>query len=736
MTVGRQIFSMIIIVLSVLFFITPLTAANEAERLWITGDGVFSFDGHIWIAVGGVKVVQGDTTITADRMLYHPDDEEVLLEGDVRIVRGGEIIDGESLAYDVTKGKGALSEAVMQFEAEISREMVYLLGDMIEFEDDLTVIHDARFTTCTPPKTAGYYLLSKRVDIFPGERIVIRNVRFVESGLTLFYWPYLSISLREDRSTRIKFPEIGYNEEDGFYIKLNFPYDGPGDGFGDVEVEFSQFGGTGAGVNHIYRLEKDSEGKFSIYGKSGGRYGKEVFTATWNETFPINESLKAALTGLSHRTTDMYGVMQSELKGTAQLRHRLVGQSTEFDLAVRRRSTLGGQLAIGTRLNHTRTISSLRLRGQVDYFHHIVAGDPVKDSFGYIATANDRTKGITWKLESERRIHSSLMREDSTATPAWRTFLRPIDAEATFTLRDLISNRLPIKLGVGFGTFYEERRQWDAGQSAYVYNSTLADRRGFTFGVVPEPIFLGSFGRLTYSGDAVYQTYSTGEERVIYSVNHQYRLPLGARGSFVGTYTLREIDGDESPFIFDRMSDRESVSGRLQYIHPQGSASMTAGYNLKTQRASDLLAQMSYRPTDRLSVQLQGGYSIENRKPTYAAGNVRYIPVEGLRLSASSRYDFAHARWSRITAELAANFAGWGLEYNASYDGYYNEIDFGRLRVSRDLDCREIAVRYDISRGAAWFEYVISAFPQVPIGFGFDDEKFQFDTDPWFNLFR
>src|SRR5690606_40787430 len=115
----------------------------------------------------------------------------------------------------------------------------------------------------------------------------------LESGITLFYWPYVSISLREDRKSQLELPEIGHNSEDGWYVRFTFGYDGPGDGYGEAVLDVSQFRGIGTGVRHTYRDRPGSTGSFTAYRLANRQTGHDDLAFSLKESFPVSDRLRS-----------------------------------------------------------------------------------------------------------------------------------------------------------------------------------------------------------------------------------------------------------------------------------------------------------------------------------------------------------------------------------------------------------------------------------------------------------
>lgn len=704
---------------------------HATERAWISADGAISYVGTDWVAVGGVRLVQGETEIRADRLRYVVDEDLVYFDGNVVMTEGGDRVSGASLRYDLETQTGSLDDARISYTIEGVDDPVYLLGRLVELAPDQVVVHDGRLTTCLPLSSPGYYLQSRRIDIYPGERIVIRNVRFVESGITLFYWPYVTISLREDRPSRINFPQIGRNNKDGWYVRFTHGYDGPGDGYGEAILDVTQFRGIGTGVNHTYRDKPGSKGTFSAYRLANRATGHDDLALSLTESFPLSDNLQAELEAAYVTEAGTTAPEDREAQFTLQLDHALPNVSTKLDWAgVVNRGSVDADSARG-RLDHRGRSGSLNWQLRVDTFIYDREGERLRDTLGYLATATQRGSGYTLQVAWEQRVHSSLLVRSS-SSPAWKTIHRSPEANLTLDLQRLVFRGLPVELGLGYGRFAEERRV--GGQ----YVETAADRMTTAFRLKPGALALGPLGRINYRAGAEVRQYSTGERRWILTADHQYRLPIGRSWSLLGTYSYRQTLGDNSPFVYvDPVSEHERITGRLQYLSGRGSLSLSSGYDFRNMRLLDLTGQASYRPDARTTITLQGAYSLESRQPTYAAGSLSLQPVPGWTMAGSARYSFSRSDWDRIQGSISVDLdnLGWRFDYSAIYNGVSDAFVAGSAALVRELGCREIGLRYDPVDGAFWLEYRITALPDLPVRLGASRERLLFDTDPILSLF-
>jgi len=703
-------------------------AAFAAERVSITsaigGAIYYSKDG--WIAVGGVTMTQGDMQITSERMKFDADAELAVFTGNVRVRQAENTIEGAQFTYDLGTGTGTIEEAVASFEIEGFNSPIYLLGDILELGEAYGSVENARLTTCLPLSSPGYYLASRRIDVFPGDRMVIRNVRFVESGITLFYWPYVSISLKDESPSDIRLPEIGHNASDGWYVKTRYAYDGPGEGHGEVALDWFQNKGVGAGVHHTYRSGDRGEGSFTAYRLANRATGHDDLSLGWEEAFSLGSSLDATWRSAYVKERGDLGGEQHEGRYALAVDGSIAGHPGNIEWAAKR---LWGDQTLSTdrlRLSHRGNVDGWRWRAQADAYYL----RPSPERFAYAYGLNLRkTQGpYSLTVDLERRLHSRYFTENL-GTPAWQLRTSLPSVLLSINLADALSARIPVDLDLSWGRFSEARR---VGSE---YPLVAADRSSVAFRLQPGTIRLGPLGNLYYRAGIEYQSYSNESRRLILSANHQYRLPLGRSWLLYGGYAYEEAFGDPSPFSFDQVSAYERVTGRLQYSFARGSAFVSTGYDFHTATLSDLVGQLSYRPASGGLLALQGGYSLVEARPTYLAANVSFNPSSNFSVNASTRYDFNSRTFDTLSAGLTAAYLGWKVDYEAAFDLDENGGMSTDIAVLRDLGCREIGLRYSSDAGSVWLEYRITALPGSGLRFGATRDRFMVDPEGLSSLF-
>ena len=119
-----------------------------------------------------------------------------------------------------------------------------------------------------------YHLTAKKVEYYPDDKIIFRHLVYWEGGVRLFYLPVMVISLKE-RESNLDQPVVGYNDYDGFYVKLVYRYFMKSGFYGLLLLDWFERSGLGQGVKQYFPLGGDKDLFFNFYNfnnyRTGGR---------------------------------------------------------------------------------------------------------------------------------------------------------------------------------------------------------------------------------------------------------------------------------------------------------------------------------------------------------------------------------------------------------------------------------------------------------------------------------
>jgi lipopolysaccharide assembly outer membrane protein LptD (OstA) len=216
------------------------------------------FENGVAVAEGNVIIQYGTTTIYADYGEYHTDTHDVFVRGHVRIYQEGEVFVGERAVYNLeTKQLHAANFQGDFYPFRFSANSVSSIGS------GAYLVRDGSFTT-SDSSIPDYQLRAKSARIYPGQRIIMRNVTMYVGNVPVFWWPYLYQPLRRDMSYTL---HPGYYSTWGFFTlsEWNFPIAENWEG--RLHLDYREERGAAIGLDTNYRFGPNNEswGRFSSY---------------------------------------------------------------------------------------------------------------------------------------------------------------------------------------------------------------------------------------------------------------------------------------------------------------------------------------------------------------------------------------------------------------------------------------------------------------------------------------
>jgi hypothetical protein len=170
------------------------------------------------IVTGKARAVRGDDELTADRLIYNPENGDITAEGTVVLRQAGRVVTAARLTYNFQQRAGRAERAVTDFKAyRIDASELFLKPGPVY------VGKSARFSTCWLDHP-HYRFYLRDATIEPEKRIVGRHVGIDFLGHRLTTVPRLEKSLAEGEQSESPYPSVGYNRDDGFYAEKDFTH--------------------------------------------------------------------------------------------------------------------------------------------------------------------------------------------------------------------------------------------------------------------------------------------------------------------------------------------------------------------------------------------------------------------------------------------------------------------------------------------------------------------------------
>lgn len=181
----------------------------EADRIEARLNQAATFTGH-------VELRRGNLHLFADTLNYNQAENHIDAQGSIHLRReDGSAVLTPRLQYDIDPGLGSAEDAQFDLPDGQGRGR----ADNIRFEaKDVLKFDSVRYTTC-PPKRNDWFLNASRLTLDKStETGTATNVWFTFMHVPVFYTPYLSFPLTDERRTGLLAPLLGHNTRTGFLV--------------------------------------------------------------------------------------------------------------------------------------------------------------------------------------------------------------------------------------------------------------------------------------------------------------------------------------------------------------------------------------------------------------------------------------------------------------------------------------------------------------------------------------
>ncbi len=193
--------------------------AQEFEPIFLLADQVTGQNNVFLHATGDVQLRKHSVVIKADRLRYYAVENEAVANGNVRVLRDGNLFSGPALRMQLDTYRGNMPDAEYYF----NRTQGHGHADMIDFLGrDHVQADNATYTTCTA-SPVDWFMQATHLDLnFADNTGVARDARVVFKGATILPLPYASFPLTDARKSGWLPPTLGVDSRNG--IDLAVPY--------------------------------------------------------------------------------------------------------------------------------------------------------------------------------------------------------------------------------------------------------------------------------------------------------------------------------------------------------------------------------------------------------------------------------------------------------------------------------------------------------------------------------
>ena len=167
-------------------------------------------------AKGKVKITQQGSRVTADEIKGNTETADLYIEDKVHLLRVQDprlILDGYKTAYNYQKKTGDMEKAVGKMDDQ------YIKAERIEFFPGKIVIYNGTMTKCSA-KNPDYHSSAEKIEIWPNDHMIMYKAKFWIKNVIVATRDRYVTKLNDKKND--VFPRIGYNSDDGIYVKQKF----------------------------------------------------------------------------------------------------------------------------------------------------------------------------------------------------------------------------------------------------------------------------------------------------------------------------------------------------------------------------------------------------------------------------------------------------------------------------------------------------------------------------------
>ncbi len=211
-------------------------------------------------AMGNVEVRYKQIVLFADRIEMDTETKEVFAEGSVVIQLQNEVIECESIHFNMDSSEGELKKVLGMVQPSVFYE-----AESIQRKSENTyVLQKAKISSCSQPEPRWSFSFGKGT-LKKDDYIEMWHPVFSIKKVPIFYFPYIRYPLKKERATGILMPQLGISGQKGFFysqglywaISRNM----------DATVNFDYYGarGMGGGLEYRYVFNKGTGGHVNFY---------------------------------------------------------------------------------------------------------------------------------------------------------------------------------------------------------------------------------------------------------------------------------------------------------------------------------------------------------------------------------------------------------------------------------------------------------------------------------------
>jgi hypothetical protein len=665
----------------------------------------------ITTATCGVCARFRNIELTADAGTFDHQTYLGAFEGTVVFKVGEQEVKGRRIVVNFRTGAWSFDEAECTLEPQNTKGLletpIFARGRVIRGIKQRSLIgQESEVTTCNLP-APHYELTAREFNVYPGNKIVFRDVTASAHGKKLFTLPKLVIPLRYVNRNPNFIPKFGQSSEEGFYVKSSYSFVGTRTHTAALALDLMSRKGVGIGITHSYQLNRGG-GQLNLYGLHDRNISQNTLTGQFRHAQQFG-TVKMDVTSELLKNTYLYAPDSQQFTNRIVLTRPRPDADTRFVIGESATNLYSRCKTITGNLHHNQNVgANTTLEAELDYL-----------SFRF----NDQTRSrLTSDLlfsRSEERFQVDLSAQKITdlTDEAFVGGGRFAGIERlpeiafisdTARLGHVLPLRIPASFRLAYGQYVELPANIDLGRT-YFEMVTPYRKHSFT-------------KTWAYGLGAGFKQFIYSNSTAQYSVDTSAELSkqLGPSSKVALIYRYQRPRGF-TPFRFDFVGKYNIANLQLNYQdNDRFKISLLGGYNFDQKNFpwQDITLRFSVRPCPSLLLYTATGYDINRSKWRALINQFRFRAVgDKVKVDVGTRYDTILKKLALVKTELDTPIdKHTRLQAISGYNGLTRQFDYRSFMLTRDLHCWEASLTY-IDQGGFYLNrgfminFRIKAFP-------------------------
>jgi len=230
----------------------------QTKTVELNGDVLnYSLSGNSILAEGNVEVLKEGTVLLCDKVEFFQDTNIAKAEGNVSLTSGQGKITGDKLTFNFETMQGDFREA------KIFSHPYYGYAEKVSKVSENEINMFDGYITTSDYDVPEYRLKSRKIEVYPQDKIVARNIFWCLGDVPVLYIPKMVQSLKDKKPRVILTP--GYNKEWGMFLLSQWRYYFSENFKGTIRVDAREKKDIATGVDLKYKIEDFGEGVIYTY---------------------------------------------------------------------------------------------------------------------------------------------------------------------------------------------------------------------------------------------------------------------------------------------------------------------------------------------------------------------------------------------------------------------------------------------------------------------------------------